>query len=253
MRVFSLNIWGGKEFDSLIQYLSNYSDTVDVFCFQEVFDTLTTNKKFGNYRANMLSELKKILPQHIAYFAPMQDFLGIQGADFELSLGIAMFIKKDFKIKEIGEFFLRGHRNSMEEKNDKKTRPYNFQYAQIESKEERYTIAHLHGLWNGEGKTDTDERIEQSKKIKNFIENKNKLIVCGDFNLLPETHSIKMLDEELVNLIKTHKITTTRSKHYLKPERFADYTFVSKDIEVNDFVVPNVDVSDHLPMIIEFS
>ena len=93
-------------------------------------------------------------------------------------------------------------------------------------------------------------------KIKAFL-NSFQLgkILCGDFNLLPDTQSLAILETEcnLVNLIKTHNIPTTRSPLYLKPEKFADYTLVSRDIEVKHFEVPNVEVSDHLPMILEFS
>lgn len=82
-------------------------------------------------------------------------------------------------------------------------------------------------------------------------------VLCGDFNLLPQTKSIAMLEGRMRNLIKEYNIKTTRSK--LNPyhgtpteQHFADYVFVSEDIKVLDFKVPEAEVSDHLPMILEF-
>ena len=63
-----------------------------------------------------------------------------------------------------------------------------------------------------------------------------------------------ILEQEFKNLIKEYKVPTTRSKFYDRPnDKYADYTFVSSDVEVKSFEVPDLEVSDHLPMILEFS
>lgn len=65
MKLLSLNIWGGRQFDVLIDYIQKHSHDVDVFCFQEVFDTPTENTIINEYyRANIFSELQAILPDH---------------------------------------------------------------------------------------------------------------------------------------------------------------------------------------------
>ncbi len=55
------------------------------------------------------------------------------------------------------------------------------------------------------------------------------------------------------NLIKEHGITSTRSHHYTKPVKFADYAIVSKDLDVIKFEVLQDPVSDHLPLLLEFN
>ena len=56
------------------------------------------------------------------------------------------------------------------------------------------------------------------------------------------------------NLIKEFSIKGTRTHHYKKTsERYADYILVSGGIKVKTFEVPEIIVSDHLPMILEFS
>lgn len=163
-----------------------------------------------------------------------------------------MFIKNPIEMEEINNFFIFGYRNSKGK--DNTSMPRNLQYAVINKNQTDYTLAHFHGLWNRDRKTDTPERLEQSKKVKEFLDTtKGKKILCGDFNLSPETRSLEMLKEKLINLIKTNGITTTRSSFYKKPDKFADYTLVSPDIKVKGFYVPEIEVSDHLPMILDFS
>ena len=110
----------------------------------------------------------------------------------------------------------------------------------------------MHGLWNGKGKTDTPERMQQARIAKEFLNKaKDKSIFMGDFNLLPENESLKIMEENMTNLIKTTNITTTRTALYNKPIPWADYALVSKDINVISFQVPEVNCSDHQPMILE--
>jgi endonuclease/exonuclease/phosphatase (EEP) superfamily protein YafD len=58
------------------------------------------------------------------------------------------------------------------------------------------TVVNFHGLWNGKGKTDTPDRIAQSQNILRFLEGVDgEIILCGDFNLLPDTESLRMFED----------------------------------------------------------
>lgn len=78
-------------------------------------------------------------------------------------------------------------------------------------------------------------------------------IVVGDFNLDPDTKSLGILERNLRNLIKEYDVPTTRSTLYTRKSKFADYVLVSPGVKIIDFHVSNVAVSDHLPMILEFT
>lgn len=120
---------------------------------------------------------------------------------------------------------------------------------------ETISILNVHGLWNGKGKTDTPERIEQSRRIRNFMDSvKGRQIICGDFNLLPETESLSILEEGMRNLVKEYNVASTRTSLYTRAEtsgKFADYIFVSPDITILDFTVLPDEVSDHSPLYLE--
>lgn len=119
-------------------------------------------------------------------------------------------------------------------------------------------IVNVHGIAQPGHKLDTDIRLRQSEEILNTLQDAKGLkIVGGDFNLLPETESIRMFEQAgYKNLITEYGIETTRNhlawdKHPGDPQMFADYIFVSPDVRVLAFTVPNVEVSDHLPLILQ--
>jgi endonuclease/exonuclease/phosphatase family metal-dependent hydrolase len=117
---------------------------------------------------------------------------------------------------------------------------------------EGLAIINVHGIWQGGIKTDTEAKIEQSKKILDLAEKTDgRKIICGDFNVLPDTKSIQMLADKYTDLIREYGIKETRSSLYTKELRHAGFVFVDNKISVKDFSVPNMVVSDHLPMIIE--
>ena len=55
------------------------------------------------------------------------------------------------------------------------------------------------------------------------------------------------------NLVERYGVTSTRTRFYPKEEKFADYIFTSPEIQVNHFEVLKDQVSDHAPLLLEFS
>lgn len=126
------------------------------------------------------------------------------------------------------------------------------QYVQFMHDSKLFTAANLHGLWNGQGETDTEDRLRQSQKVRAFLDTQEGAkILCGDFSLLPDTKSLVILTEDMVDLVKEHGVTLTRSLYYTKPEKFADYILMSPDLTVIDFKMLQDAVSDHLPLTVE--
>ena len=81
------------------------------------------------------------------------------------------------------------------------------------------------------------------------------VIVVGDFNLLPDTESIKILNDKLINLIEEYNIKSTRPTFddgLDVGNLVCDYVFVNDKIVVNDLKVINSNISDHLPIILDF-
>lgn len=130
--------------------------------------------------------------------------------------------------------------------------------AQVSSGNGSVHICNLHGISQPGDKLDSPGRLRQSREIGDFFEDKTgPKIIGGDFNLLPQTRSIEMFAEKgYRNLIKEFRIATTRNRLAWKmypdnKQYFCDYVFVSPEVLVKSFSVPNLEISDHLPMIVE--
>ena len=272
--LLSLNVWHGKCFPDLMDYIEDCAANTDIFCFQEMLSTISGQHRLDNiWRLNLFSELSEVLPNFIGLFAPARDWYGITsyGEEYHFSVGLATFIRASMRVTHSGDIFVfrnRIHYDTGYDGSKNKSAPRNLQYVITRDHEGTQTlIANFHGIWNGKGKTDTPERIAQSRAIVRFLNQARtnsdgimtRKILCGDFNLMPKTRSIQMIEETgLTNLITSFNIQETRgrlSPFYGKPDyqKFADYAFVSKDVRVRSFVVPDSGISDHLPMIFEFS
>jgi endonuclease/exonuclease/phosphatase family metal-dependent hydrolase len=61
-----------------------------------------------------------------------------------------------------------------------------------------------------------------------------------------------MLGDKYTDLIQKYVVTSTRSSLYTKELRYSDYAFTDKEITVNDFSVPDLNISDHQPLELYF-
>jgi endonuclease/exonuclease/phosphatase family metal-dependent hydrolase len=240
MQLITLNIWGGHLRDPLLDFIGSHRD-IDIFCLQEVYHN--ASKKISNddkkVHLNIFSDLKALLPEHHALFCPAID-----------NYGIAMFLRKDIDLITDGILDIY-HNPHHPGSGPSHSRTLQWLKCLIDS--QAYCILNVHGLWNGKGKADCPERILQSQKIREFLTTvESPKILCGDFNLRPDTESIKILEEGMNNLIQMYKVDTTRTRHYGKEEKFADYIFTSPEIVVNRFEVLNDEVSDHAPLLLDF-
>ncbi len=242
MKLLSLNIWGGRIHKPLLEFLEKHSE-IDIFCFQEVYQNAKGKEViYTDAMLDIYEEIEKALSDYQGYYRPhLQDYYGL-----------AIFVKKTISVIEEGEHFV--HRQKGYVPTDHVGfHAKNVQYLKIPLSQKMVTFFNFHGLWNGKGKTDTEDRLNQSKRIKEFMNSiEGEKIMCGDFNLNPDTESLKILEGGMVNLIKTHDITSTRTERYTKPEKFADYMLISLGIKEIAFEVLSDVVSDHTPMFLEF-
>ena len=243
MKIITLNIWGGRVGTEVFEFFKKYAD-VDVFLLQEVFHNAGDKVDWGNRnRRQLFDEISEALPNHIGHYAPAESD----------GFGLAAYIKKGIHIEEVGDIFVHRHLDAMIG-DDATTLGRNLQYLKLQYTEGNVTVINFHGLWNGQGKSDTEDRINQSKRMIDFIKGiTGNIILAGDFNLRPDTESIKLIEKELhlKNLILEHGVTSTRTSHYTKPEKFADYIFVSPKLKVKEFKVLPEEVSDHAALYVE--
>lgn len=241
MKLITLNIWGGRVFEALSAFLKKQALDTDIFCFQEVFNNGKLLEEYDDSRASLIrlenfSELKALLPNYNAFLAPPDS----------REETLAMFVKKDILVDKTDYLFVQGA-------NSARALGIPLQYIQFNCRGKQYTVCNFHGWWVPDSKSDTPERIVQSNNVKMFLDSvPGAKIICGDFNLDPDTESMSIIDFGMKNLIKEHHITSTRSHLYTKRAKLADYILTSPEIKVADFKVLQDVVSDHLALCLEF-
>lgn len=232
MRIIFFNIWHGELWDKLQKFLEQQAAGTDIFCFMEV------NPEVQDKLRSVLSGYGNI------YFKGHK--IDHNGGVFQ---GISVFVSDKLKIIDsfTDNLFKPIHNDAG-----------GLLAVEFEIEGKRFFVGSVHGKAQPGEKLDTPERLEQSKRIIELFEDKKgPRIIGGDFNLYPDTKSVSMFEEAgYRNLIREFNIKSTRNKisweHFKNVQYYADYCFTSPDVKVITFEVPNVEVSDHEPQILDF-
>jgi endonuclease/exonuclease/phosphatase family metal-dependent hydrolase len=253
VKIITLNTWGGRAGEDILkEFFARKKSEIDIFCLQEIWSGPYDH--LGEYTAggvamvhtkvmtHGMQEISSLLNEHTYFFRPHH-------LD---NYGLLMLVKDTISVVKEDEIFVHKFKGFVPG-GDVGLHARNVQYVETVHNSKPLFILNFHGLWNGKGKTDSEDRLIQSRRIVEFIATlKGEVVFCGDFNLLPDTQSIKILEDAgLRNLVTKYDVSSTRTPLYTKQEKFADYIFVSKGVRVKDFkVLPDI-VSDHAPLYIE--
>ncbi len=261
MKLINLNVWGGQVYKPLLEFLKKESRDTDIFCFQEVMESPVS--KFSNRaKTDVYKDLSKVLKNYTGFLATpiLSGFDLMEKVDFDLTFGQATFVRKGIKVLSEQTYFVYGKSGPASfwdiEKREKRYLdvPRNMQCLTLKSGNKKILIGNLHGFWMPISKKDSTHRVRQSKKVREVFDlHSGPKILCGDFNLRPDTKSMKILEENMRNLIVEYGIFSTRSKLHKRTNKFADYIMVSDEVGVNKFEVIDEHVSDHLPLLLDFS
>lgn len=230
----------------------------DIICLQEVgfaheesvFETFNTRKKIDH-------TLLEKYPY--SYFSPLWLANGFTKVKFGGFLEQGNYILSKFEIKQSSTDF---YHKKYERVLDWKTVNFRtedharaLQTVELICNDKTLRIMNIHGIWTPD-KMGDERTITQSKFILEKIAEKDvPIILVGDFNLLPESKSMKIIDKEMRNVIDENDVKSTRPEFdddLDKGEQVVDYIFVNDKIICKKFEVINTNISDHLPLILEF-
>ena len=261
MKIISLNTCGGILRAPLMDFILREVPSADAFCFQEMYQNDVGIAEKEGTRMNLYGEIAAALPDFFGTFEA-----AVEGKNFAIPIdkqvkcGLAIFTKKSHTAA-YGSVFVAGSYNTLIPEGSHVNWPTMLQYAEVAGPSGTFVFAHIHGLPYPGNKLDTPDRLAQSDAIVRWVRSqKHPTVLSGDFNLLHGTQSIAKIEEiPMRNLITEYGIKNTRPiNHLLRyPEHsrqlFADYAFVSPHIAVKKFSVPDIEISDHLPLILELA
>ena len=188
----------------------------------------------------------------------MEGFHGHDAFHFDLE-GLAEmgnYTKSKFKITKGQNIFLQNHFTYTTDRSkwpDEDYRAVLVTDLKIGNKQLR--VLNYHGIWTRD-KQGNEKTLKACKMINNLaLEAESEVVICGDFNLFPDTPSMKLFNKNYTSLVDKFNVKTTRpsSNELSKLERnVVDYIWVSKGIKINSFEVVLNDISDHLPLVLNF-
>lgn len=228
MQITFLNAWRGQ-IPKIKKFILDQISTTDIFCFQEA----------GYFNIDIFC--KEYLSSQYQLFTCQktldQDNIMVQ----------ATFIKKYLKVIQtqvIGQKEENIGLGLLTQVKDKNGYIFN--------------ICNFHGFpWPGD-KQDNSDRLYQSHLLVDSLKNiAGPKIIGGDFNLDKDIKSTQIFEQNgFKSLIKEFQIGNTRNQlswqqYPDNKQYFADHIFISSELKINFFSVPYIEVSDHLPLILE--
>ena len=249
LKLITLNLFqGGLYFDRIKDFLKE--ENPDILCVQEAYNS--DNKKLAK-SLRSIDTLKEILPSYYYHFAP--ELLDTR-KEGKIPMGNAIFSR--FPITKTNVFFYDIPYGEYKAylKNDNKydfsILPKNLEYVELKINNTILNVFNTHGIWGHHG-NDTERRLRMGETIISQIKDKTNVILAGDFNLFPTTQTVKNIEKHLKNIFANELKTTFNMRLKPHPGNYTtavvDMIFVNKNIQVFKKYCPNVDVSDHLPLV----
>ena len=225
MKMIFLNTWNGRIRQGITAFIRQQALDTDVFCFQEV------DKEMRTFCRELLPDYRMIR--------------GYKKTAEDDNFAQATYLRNDLQLLS-SQLVLEKH-----------ARTGLGIYTQINARNTMIHLCNFHGTATPGNKLDTPKRINQSQGLIGFFkEKKGMKIIGGDFNLLPETKSVQMWEEnDYRSLIKDFRVRTTRNRlaWELYPDDrqyYSDYVFVSPEVNVREFSVTKNEISDHLALVL---
>lgn len=245
LKCISLNLWnGGILFERAVEFLQK--ERADIVFLQEVYNG-KSNLLDRRYRS--FSLLKNLLKYQYEHFSPA--YYRTVGSK-QVQQGNAIYT--NFPIISTAEIFydIPYRQWNIHTVRDAVLCPRNLQHVILKIGKIHLDVFNVHGIWGLHGR-DTSKRLKMSKTIIKEIKDKKYLILAGDFNMLPQSRSVKMIRKYLHSVFDNELVTTfnmvrksSRGNYGTSP---VDMMFVSKMINVVAHCCPQVDISDHLPLV----
>lgn len=259
-KIVSFNI--GMKIDNtakILDFIKN--ENPEICVFQETTRALSQKVKPKYKSANDLISIS----EYSSFFAPIYEAKCVTinneiVEDFGGKLQQGILTLSKFKIKQKQNLFYYNEYKKEYDATFFKEKDWCRSISNVilnnESKD--LQIIGVHGIWTKDKLGKNDERIQkQTEFILSQVRNDIPCIVLGDFNLLPQSNSIKNLSKNLRNILQEYNIKTTRPPFDdgLEKEsnfQICDYVFVNDKVIVKNLTCPENEISDHYPLIFEF-
>lgn len=263
MKLLSLNV---ALFEKNNEKLKTFIEeqNVDIICLQEVTKKIDQQANDDYISIDSINSSSARLPH--SFFAPTwvlskfekTNFHGKDLFRFELggNVEFGQYTKSVYPIIKGQNIFVQNNFSYITDWSKWPDEDYRaVQITDIKLPNTKLRILNYHGIWSKD-KRGTDKTLRACQRINELANEVDyPTVICGDFNLFPETPSMHVFSEH-INLLNKYDVRSTRpDSNELNQEQrnVVDYILVSKSVTVNNFKVIDSDVSDHLPLVMDFT
>lgn len=245
VKVIQLNIWRGTLLNNAIEFLKK--ENPDIILLQEVYSTDLPGMPITH---RLFSYLSGKFPEYEGLYGPAFTDTTKLG---DIESGNAIFSK--FKITDSKNTFFDEPYRTFDEQDqtDFSHNPQTILRATLDVEGVEVNAFSVHGIWGQDGE-DNPRRMEMGDIIISEIKDKQNVIMGGDFNIQPHTETIKSI-EKYVDSVFKDSLTRTFNLKYKTDGGYAtaavDMMFTSSEIKVIDKKCLDIQVSDHLPLVVE--
>ncbi|MGH7158039.1 MAG: endonuclease/exonuclease/phosphatase family protein [Candidatus Saccharimonadales bacterium] len=245
IKVVSLNLWhGGRLLEGILDFIK-----------QENPDILMCQEAYNGTDPALLERQRSVetLQKHFAF--PAVDFAAaMQSKKLHIDQGNAVFSR--FPISNRDVTFLEGSYRvqDMVDRAQFPFLPRNLQHVTLTTSAGEINVFNFHGVWDLDGDNYSDKRRAMSEIITRETRGKSRVILAGDTNAKPTNQAMRNLGQHLVSVFGASLTSTFNMRRKDNPGYAAaavDMMYVSHDITVVSKKCPDVDISDHLPLVVE--
>ncbi len=244
-KVITLNIWeGGKLLPDLLKFLKKESP--DILALQEV-------RSSDDPKLSDQDHSFAVIKQELAM--PYGDFAAAMLNNLpagKIPQGNAVLSKYPLERQNVLFFNRPFDENYFDVPEKFAECPRIMQVVDVETPDGKVHIGNVHGIWDLDGDNDSVDRQKMARDIIEATKGKSPYVVLGDTNAKMSNPSIKAIEEYLVNIFASELTSSFNMRRKTSPgyaTAAVDMILITPDIQVVSKSVPDVDISDHLPVI----
>ncbi len=247
IKVISLNLWwGGHLFPSILEFLK--TQDADILMLQEV------NNGHGKDLADKYKSMD-VLRAKLDY--THEDFVKayvVNQPPEPLPTGNAVLSKFPIKNKTVHFLYEYSDRIYDDVREQWPIYPRPLQHVELDTPAGPVNVFNMHGIWDLEGDRYSPERQKMGRIIFAATADRPNVILGGDSNATSDNQLIRELGEKFKNSFNQTLKSTFNMRRKQNPgyaTAVVDVMFVSPEITVLSSRCPDVDISDHLPIVVK--
>lgn len=246
IRFISLNVWlGGKMLEPLLSFLKEQN--ADIIALQEVYNGEDVSLE-RQYRS--MQVLKEVLDYpYEAFIADYRDFDRTYGRAQRGNAVLSKFPVQSNDAVFFNEPYSETYRDVP---GNYQNCPRDLQHVVLQTPIGLLDVYNIQGVWDIDGDNYSEERKRMADIVIESVKEKSRVILAGDTNAKPSNQAIVRIESHVKNVFPEPLATTFNMRRKDNPgyaTAAVDMILVSPSFEVLRADCPDVDISDHLPLL----